>query len=74
MNTIKKKFDRYGLAEWFLLLVGSVLIGVQVYRYATNTLTEWKLETVVLAVAVLFLLSPLTLINIIRKARGLSVK
>lgn len=75
MEKIKQSFlKRYGVKEYIFLLIGSIVMGIQVYRYATNTLGNWELETAVFALAFMLLFAPLTILNIIRKARGLETK
>lgn len=75
MEKIKQSFlKRYGIKEYIFLLIGSVVISIQVFRYATNTLGDWKMETAVFALAFMLLFAPLTILNIIRKARGLETK
>jgi hypothetical protein len=75
MKNIRETFlKKYGIAEYFLFVIGAVLLGVQVYRYASDTLEGAVLEITVTAVASLFILAPMTLVNIIRKAKGLEPK
>lgn len=71
---IKRKFGRYGLQEWAVALLGFVTLCIQVYRYATDSLGENGVEIAVFCLAVLLMFSPLTILNLIRKARGLEVK
>lgn len=71
---IKKKFGRYGLQEWAVAFLGFVTLAIQVYRYATDTLGENGVEIVVFCAAVLLMFSPLTILNIVRKARGIDTK
>ena len=74
MGDIKEKYNRYGVSEWVTLALGVILFGIQAYRYTTDSLGDPGTETVVLAVAILLITSPLTLANIIRKARGIDTK
>lgn len=72
MDKIKKKFSKYGLAEWLLIIIGFVALSIQLFKYATNTLGEWTLEIAVCLIAFLFMRYPLLLADIVRKARGIS--
>ena len=74
MDKIRKKLSRHGIASGFLLIAGMVLVSIQIFRYATNALGEWPLESAVFALAFLCIWKPVTLVNIIRKARGLETK
>lgn len=74
MNKLKKKYSRYGVSEWITLAIG-VLFGLTQYiRYALNLLGDNKVEIVMLVVWLLLIIAPLTLANLIRKARGLDPK
>lgn len=74
MGDIKPKFKRYSPQEWIAMAIGSALWVIQVYRYATNTLADNSLEIPVFCIAFLLTFAPLTLLNIIRKARGVDTK
>jgi hypothetical protein len=74
MNQIKRKFSRYSLQEWIAFIMGVFLWLVQGYKYATNSLLDWGVELGVFAIAYLLLFFPLTILNFIRKARGLDAK
>lgn len=74
MEKIKDKFNKYGLAEWFLMIFGACILLVQGYKYTTNSLGEWKLEVAVTLVSFLFVRYPMLLADLIRKARGLEPK
>ena len=67
-------FKRYTIQEWIALIVGAIIWGIQLYRYATNQLSEAALELPVFCIGFLLLFAPLTILNIIRKARGLDPK
>lgn len=71
---VKEKFNRYGISEWITLVIGLILCLIQIYRYSTNNLGETAVELVVTAVWILLIIAPLTLANIIRKARGIETK
>jgi hypothetical protein len=74
MGDLKEKYSRYGIQEWITLIFGVVILGIQVFRYATDALADYKLEIFVAIFSVLLIISPLTLLNLIRKARGLDPK
>lgn len=74
MNKIKTKYSRYGISEWVTLFIGVVIFIMQGIRYSLNGLGDTTLEVVVLAVWILLITAPLTLVNVIRKARGLETK
>ena len=68
------KYTRYGVSEWITLALG-VLIGLTQYvRYTFNWLGDNTVELVVLAFWALMIIAPLTIANIIRKARGINPK
>ena len=73
-NVIKEKFNRYGISEWVTLVMGIAIAFYQGYKYHTNTLGDSAVELVVLVVWLLLIIAPLTLANIIRKARGIDTK
>ena len=74
MENLKDKYSRYGIQEWITLIFGVVILGIQVYKYAFNELGDYTLEIFVAIFSVLLIISPLTLLNLIRKARGLDTK
>ena len=67
-------FKRYSLQEWIALIVGAIIWGIQLFRYATNALNEVSLELPIFVIGYLLLFHPLTILNIIRKAKGLDTK
>ena len=69
-----KKFNRYGVSEWVTLAIGILLAVSQYVRYMMNWLGKESVELVVLTVWILLIIAPLTLANIIRKARGIDTK
>ena len=74
MASLKQKFDRYGVSEWITLAIGVLIFAYQVYKYVTDTLGDAAVEVVVLGVWILLIIAPLTLANVIRKARGIETK
>jgi 1,4-dihydroxy-2-naphthoate octaprenyltransferase len=74
MKKPTKKYSRYGIGEWVVLFFGIVLMAIQIFRYATNSLADNKLEAFVCGLSILLMLSPLTLLNLIRKAKGIETK
>lgn len=69
-----ERIKKYGFSECFVWLLGACALSIQLYRYATNTLDGSNLDLAVFAFSVLFIFAPLTLVNIIRKARGIEPK
>ena len=74
MGNIKEKYNRYGLSEWAVAILGVITLGIQIFRYATDSLTDNGVEIFVFCASVLLIFSPLTLLNLIRKARGMDTK
>ena len=74
MDKIKTKYSRYGVSEWVTLFVGLIIFILQGIKYALNGLGDTKLEIVVSVIWLLLIIAPLTIVNVIRKARGIDVK
>tara|TARA_B100000809_G_C15106092_1_gene518819 strand:+ start:643 stop:867 length:225 start_codon:yes stop_codon:yes gene_type:complete len=74
MDKVSKNYSRYGIGEWVVLFFGIVIMAIQIFRYATNSLADNKLELFVCGLSILLMLSPLTLLNVIRKVKGLETK
>ncbi|RDY57728.1 hypothetical protein [Flagellimonas nanhaiensis] len=71
MTKIKEKWGDYSLREKIAIVIGSVLLTIQVVRYATNTLSEnLNIEKWVFVGAVLLLFAPIVLVEIIKKRKG----
>ena len=58
------------ISYWGLLILGFVVLGIQIYRYATNQLSDFMTETPVFLIGVLFLFSPKTIIQIVKNKYG----
>lgn len=71
---VKTSFNRYGVSEWITLVIGVLIFAYQGYGYVTDTLGDNAVELVVLVVWILLIIAPLTLANLIRKARGIDTK
>ena len=71
---MKTKYNRYGVSEWVTLVIGVIIFLLQGVRYSLNHLGETALELAVLVVWILLITAPLALVNIIRKAKGLTPK
>lgn len=69
--SLKSKFERYTVAEWFLLLVGAVVLSIQVYRYATDSLADNTMELAVFAISFCLVIAPKAIIGFIKAARGI---
>ena len=76
MEKIKETFlKRYGVKEWLGVVLGLVIISIQIYKYATNSFNhDFTVEIGVFSIGAMLLFAPLTILNIIRKARGLKTK
>lgn len=74
MGNLKTKYKRYGVSEWITLVIGVLIFAYQAYKYVTDSLGDNAVELVVLVVWLLLIIAPLTLANIIRKARGIETK
>ena len=74
MGDLKEKYDKYSIQDWIALVFGTVTMGVQLYRYATNNLADSGLEIVVFALASMLMFAPKTILDLIRKARGIDTK
>ncbi len=75
LNKRRETFiKKYGLQEYFFFSVGAIGILILLYWFATKQLEyNWK-EGTALAVSFLFIYAPMTLLDIIRKLRGLDTK
>jgi uncharacterized membrane protein YczE len=58
------------LKYWFWLLVGTLLISFQVYKYVTNTLEFSTEEAIVLFVGLMFMIRPTAIPDTILKIFG----
>lgn len=67
MNTLRNKFNKYGLGEWIVFVLGVIILITQTVRYITNTLDGSVLDLVVFSSAFLCLFAPKALISIIKK-------
>lgn len=74
MGKLQEKYNRYGLSEWAVAILGVITLGIQIFRYATDSLTDNGVEIFVFCASVLLIFSPLTILNLIRKARGMDTK
>lgn len=70
--SIKEKYDRYKTSDWITLLIGVIICGFQVYKYATDNLGETAIELIAMAVWLLLIIAPKSINDIVRKARGLN--
>lgn len=74
MGDLKTKYEKYGIQDWIALGFGTIGMGIQLFRYATDSLGEWPLESAVFAACSMLMFAPKTILDLIRKARGLDVK
>lgn len=65
---------KYGIQEYFLFIVGASGILILLYWLATKQLEYSFNELAVLVISFLFIWAPMTLVDMIRKARGLEPK
>lgn len=59
--------QRKEIAMWFMLLVGIVITTIQLYRYATNTLSYTYSEIIMNLIAVAFMVYPLWILKVAEK-------
>lgn len=72
--SLKEKYQKYTIQDWIALIFGSVLMGVQTFRYATDSLGDNALEIVVFGCASMLIFYPKLILDLIRKARGIEIK
>ena len=72
--SIKDKYSKYGIEDWIALIFGSVIMGIQIFRYATDSLADNALELVVFAFASMLMFYPKLILDLIRKVRGIETK
>lgn len=58
----------YGIKEWFICVAGWVIVGIQIYWYATNQYEPDNLNIGALFVAVIFMFAPKNLVRIFLSA------
>lgn len=68
------KIKEYGVREWITLGLGTIGFGIQAYRYATDSLGDYTTEVPIAGLCILLIVSPMTIVNLIRKAKGLETK
>ncbi|MDB9801196.1 hypothetical protein OAB94_02340 [Flavobacteriaceae bacterium] len=72
--SLKEKYQKYTIQDWIALMFGSVIMGIQIYRYATSSLGDGGLEVVVFGCASMLMFYPKLILDLIRKARGIETK
>ena len=72
--SIKDKYSKYGIEDWIALIFGTVIMGIQIFRYATDSLADNTLELVVFAFASMLMFYPKLILDLIRKVRGIETK
>lgn len=59
--------QRREIAYWFMLIIGCAIMLIQLYRYATNTLSYTYPEMIINVVAVAFMIFPKFILNMAEK-------
>ena len=59
--------QRREIAFWFMMIVGMTITMIQLYRYATNTLSYTTAEMIMNIVAVAFMILPKFILNMAEK-------
>lgn len=59
--------QRREIAFWFMMIVGMAITMIQLYRYATNTLSYTTAEMIMNIVAVAFMIFPKFILNMAEK-------
>ncbi len=59
--------QRREIAFWFMMIVGMAITMIQLYRYATNTLSFTTAEMIMNIVAVAFMIFPKFILNMAEK-------
>ena len=59
--------QRREIAFWFMMIVGMAITMIQLYRYATNTLSYTTAEMIMNIVAVAFMILPKFILNMAEK-------
>lgn len=65
--SIKEKYSRYKIVHWLTLAIGIVLCGIQIWRYTHNQFESLTTELFVSIVWVVLILSPKTLVDLIKE-------
>ena len=68
MADLKKRLDRYGVAEWFTLGMGGLIFIAQLVRYTLDLLSDnTKLEVFVSVVWIFLVVAPKMLVDLIKR-------
>ena len=59
--------QRREIAFWFMMIVGMTITVIQLYRYATNTLSYTTPEMIMNLIAVAFMIFPRWILNVAEK-------
>jgi cellulose synthase/poly-beta-1,6-N-acetylglucosamine synthase-like glycosyltransferase len=59
--------QRREIAFWFMMIIGMAITIIQLYRYATNTLSYTTAEMVMNIIAVAFMIFPRFILNMAEK-------
>lgn len=71
MTKIKAKWSDYSLREKIAIILGSIGLCIQVFRYASNTLSEnTGTEIFVFGASCLLLFAPLVIVELIKKRKS----
>ena len=61
-------FKKYGVWEYFLVIIGMILLSSQTYKYVIDTLEYRPLELIVFLAGVLLVSAPATLVGLVKQA------
>ena len=65
---MEKKFLGYSIREFLVLLAGTILLAIQIKRYAYDQLSQnLVIEAVALMAAILMIMAPRSLVSIFKK-------
>ena len=70
MTKIKEKWSDYSLREKIAIVIGSGLLSIQGFKYATNDLGSNAVEISVFTFGFLLLFAPIVLVELIKKRKN----
>ncbi|MBO0323449.1 hypothetical protein J0X14_14165 [Muricauda sp. CAU 1633] len=72
MTKIKEQWGDYSFREKVAIVIGTVGLGIQVFRYATDTLSEnTSVEVFAFVACFLLMFAPYVIVKIIKAKKGL---
>ena len=70
MTKIKDKWANYSIREKASMIIGTIVLCIQVFRYATNSLGENGVEIVVFGLSFLLMFAPIVIVELIKKKKN----